>query len=147
MSKGGISAGQYAQAMRYLPMQITDVVTSLASGMPVWLVAIQQGGQIKDSFGGVGNTFKALLSIITPARLAMGGLAGIVAAAGIAAVSAMNDQDAFNSSIQKTGNYAGVTSANWSRWPSRVASYAAITVRFATFSTVWSAVVGLLAKR
>ncbi|EDW3313295.1 phage tail tape-measure protein, partial [Salmonella enterica] len=34
----------------------------------------------------------------------------IVAAAGIAAVSAMNDQDAFNSSIQKTGNYAGVTS-------------------------------------
>ncbi|EDD2459370.1 phage tail length tape measure family protein [Salmonella enterica] len=110
MSKGGISAGQYAQAMRYLPMQITDVVTSLASGMPVWLVAIQQGGQIKDSFGGVGNTFKALLSIITPTRLAMGGLAGIVAAAGIAAVSAMNDQDAFNRSIQKTGNYAGVTS-------------------------------------
>ncbi|HIH9988592.1 TPA: phage tail length tape measure family protein [Klebsiella pneumoniae] len=110
MSKGGISAGQYAQAMRYLPMQITDVVTSLASGMPVWLVAIQQGGQIKDSFGGVGNTFKALLSIITPARLAIGGLAGIVAAAGIAAVSAMNDQDAFNRSIQKTGNYAGVTS-------------------------------------
>lgn len=110
MSKGGISAGQYAQAIRYLPMQITDVVTSLASGMPVWLVAIQQGGQIKDSFGGVGNTFKALLSIITPARLAIGGLAGIVAAAGIAAVSAMNDQDAFNRSIQKTGNYAGVTS-------------------------------------
>ncbi|HIH9790327.1 TPA: phage tail length tape measure family protein [Klebsiella pneumoniae] len=110
MSKGGISAGQYAQAMRYLPMQITDVVTSLASGMPVWMVAIQQGGQIKDSFGGVGNTFRALLSIITPARLAIGGLVGIVAAAGIAAVSAMNDQDEFNRSIQKTGNYAGVTS-------------------------------------
>lgn len=110
MSKGGISAGQYAQAMRYLPMQITDVVTSLASGMPVWLVAIQQGGQIKDSFGGIGNTFKALTTLITPARIAMGGLVGIVAAAGIAAVSAMNDQDEFNRSIQKTGNYAGVTS-------------------------------------
>ncbi|MFT0594143.1 phage tail length tape measure family protein [Klebsiella michiganensis] len=110
MSKGGISAGQYAQAMRYLPMQITDVVTSLASGMPVWMVAIQQGGQIKDSFGGIGNTFKALTTLITPARIAMGGLVGIVAAAGIAAVSAMNDQDEFNRSIQKTGNYAGVTS-------------------------------------
>ncbi|POT29833.1 phage tail length tape measure family protein [Citrobacter braakii] len=110
MRKGGISAGQYAQAMRYLPMQITDVVTSLASGMPVWLVAIQQGGQIKDSFGGIGNTFKALTTLITPARIAMGGLVGIVAAAGIAAVSAMNDQDEFNRSIQKTGNYAGVTS-------------------------------------
>lgn len=110
MSKGGISAGQYAQAMQYLPMQITDVVTSLASGMPVWMVAIQQGGQIKDSFGGIGNTFKALTTLITPARIAMGGLVGIVAAAGIAAVSAMNDQDEFNRSIQKTGNYAGVTS-------------------------------------
>lgn len=110
MSKGGISAGQYAQAMRYLPMQITDVVTSLASGMPVWMVAIQQGGQIKDSFGGIGNSFKALTTLITPARIAMGGLVGIVAAAGIAAVSAMNDQDEFNRSIQKTGNYAGVTS-------------------------------------
>ncbi|MEX7623189.1 phage tail length tape measure family protein [Serratia marcescens] len=110
MGHGGISAGQYSQAMRILPMQITDVVTSLASGMPVWLVAIQQGGQIKDSFGGVGNTFRALTSLITPARLAIGGIAGGVAAVGIAAVSAMNDQDEFNRSIQKTGNYAGVTS-------------------------------------
>ena len=109
MSRGGISAGQYAQAMRYLPMQITDVVTSLASGMPVWMVAIQQGGQIKDSFGGVGSTFKALGTLVTPARVAMGGMAGVVAAAGIAAVSAMNNQNELNHSIQKTGNYAGVT--------------------------------------
>ncbi|HIF6342498.1 TPA: phage tail length tape measure family protein, partial [Enterobacter hormaechei] len=32
---GAISAGQYRNAMRYLPMQMTDIVTSLASGMPV----------------------------------------------------------------------------------------------------------------
>ena len=56
-SKLGVSMGQYKQAMAQLPMQITDVVTSLASGMPVWMIAIQQGGQIKDSFGGVANTF------------------------------------------------------------------------------------------
>ncbi|MHA5793963.1 phage tail tape measure protein [Pseudomonas aeruginosa] len=60
MAVAGISAGQYRQAMRQLPAQITDVVTSLASGMPLWMVAIQQGGQIKDSFGGVGATFQAL---------------------------------------------------------------------------------------
>ncbi|MCW2478830.1 phage tail length tape measure family protein [Candidatus Symbiopectobacterium sp. NZEC135] len=109
MKRGGLSAGQYAQAMRFLPMQITDVVTSLASGMPVWMVAIQQGGQIKDSFGGIGNTFRALTSLITPARLAMGGLAAAVAAVGIAVISVMNDQDAFNRAIAQTGNYAGVT--------------------------------------
>ncbi|MBW5893112.1 phage tail length tape measure family protein [Pectobacterium polaris] len=60
MNKGSISAGQYAQAMRYLPMQVTDAVTSLASGMPFWMVAIQQGGQIKDSFGGLGNIFELI---------------------------------------------------------------------------------------
>lgn len=109
MNRGGLSAKQYSQAMRYLPMQITDVVTSLASGMPVWMVAIQQGGQIKDSFGGIGNTFRALTSLITPARLAVGGLAAAIAAAGIAIVSVMNDQDEFNRAIALTGNYAGVT--------------------------------------
>ncbi|MHA1052204.1 phage tail length tape measure family protein [Enterobacter ludwigii] len=36
-------------------MQITDIVTSLASGMPVYMVAIQQGGQLRDSFGGAGQ--------------------------------------------------------------------------------------------
>ncbi len=62
---GAISAGQYRNAMRYLPMQITDIVTSLASGMPVYMVAIQQGGQLRDSFGGVGNALKAMLSMVT----------------------------------------------------------------------------------
>ena len=76
--KMGISMGQYSQAMRMLPAQITDVVTSLASGMPVWLVAIQQGGQIKDSFGGIGNTFRTLIKLINPMKLALGAAAGVL---------------------------------------------------------------------
>ena len=85
IQKLGISTGQYNQAMKLLPMQITDVVTSLASGMPVWLVAIQQGGQIKDSFGGVANTFKALMTFITPLSAGMTVLTG---ALGFAAYNA-----------------------------------------------------------
>lgn len=64
MGLAGISARQYQAAMRQLPAQISDIVTSLASGMPIWMVAIQQGGQIKDSFGGIGNTFQALKNLI-----------------------------------------------------------------------------------
>lgn len=82
MNLAGLSAGQYSQAMKMLPAQITDVVTSLASGMPVWLVAIQQGGQIKDSFGGIGNTFKVLLSYLNPFRVGLG-----LAAAGLGALA------------------------------------------------------------
>lgn len=87
----GVSAGQYRQAMRMLPAQITDVVTSLASGMPVWMVAIQQGGQIKDSFGGIGNTFKVLASYINPLMLVVGALGGAFATAAYKVIS-MNKQ-------------------------------------------------------
>ena len=69
--RGAISAGQYRMAMRQLPMQITDITTSLASGAPIWLVAIQQGGQIKDSFGGVGNALKAMLGWLSPLKLSL----------------------------------------------------------------------------
>jgi len=106
---GAMSAGQYRNAMRQLPMQITDVVTSLASGMPIYMVAIQQGGQIKDSFGGIGNALKALSSVITPARLAMGGLAaafGVVAKAGYDFYSTFSE---INLALIKTGNYSNTS--------------------------------------
>ncbi|MFO6321116.1 phage tail length tape measure family protein, partial [Pseudomonas aeruginosa] len=98
MAVAGISAGQYRQAMRQLPAQITDVVTSLASGMPIWLVAIQQGGQIKDSFGGVGATFQALgdkiKSFFGIASTASEELGEIARGADAAAVSANNARTA-----------------------------------------------------
>lgn len=144
MKYGSISAGQYAQAMKYLPMQMTDVVTSLASGMPLWMVAIQQGGQIADSFGGLGNIFeliagkfrdvssssddagdsltdtagdaaegaeqfRSLFSGITLARVGLVGVVAAIAAVGYAAYSASDDQDKFNESIAKSGNFAGTT--------------------------------------
>ena len=60
LSKTGVSARQTESALRQLPMQFTDIFTSLAAGQNPLLVLLQQGGQIKDSFGGVNNTFDAL---------------------------------------------------------------------------------------
>ncbi|UAN43836.1 phage tail tape measure protein [Serratia sp. JSRIV001] len=54
---GTISARQYRQALRMLPAQFTDIFTSIAGGMPLWLTLFQQGGQITDSFGGLGGIF------------------------------------------------------------------------------------------
>lgn len=107
MGLAGLSAGQYSQAMRMLPAQITDVVTSLASGMPIWLVAIQQGGQIKDSFGGIGNTFKVLMSYLTPARILIGGVVGTVAALAKAGYDAYDSQRTLQKALIMTGGYAG----------------------------------------
>lgn len=110
--RGEISAGQYQQAMRQLPGQITDVVTSLSSGMPVWMVAIQQGGQIKDSFGGVGNTFKALTSMITPFRLALGGVGGAAAIVAYQFYTAEEQSEALRKSLALTNGYSGLTATS-----------------------------------
>lgn len=96
----GITMGQYRQAMRMLPAQITDVVTSLASGMPIWLVAIQQGGQIKDSFGGIIPTFKALLSLISPLKVGFGAVVGVLGYMAYSAYSARKELKEISKTIQ-----------------------------------------------
>lgn len=108
---GAITLGQYRNAMRQLPMQMTDIVTSLASGMPIWLVMVQQGGQIKDSFGGVGNSFKAVLSLITPMRIAMLGLVGVTGSLVIAAYKGSKEFTEYNKQLILTGSYAGKTAS------------------------------------
>lgn len=109
MGLAGISAGQYKMAMRQLPMQITDVVTSLASGMPVWLVAVQQGGQIKDSFGGIGNTFKVLLSYINPLTVGAVSLGVALAAIAKAGYDSWKAQRDLADALVLTGGYAATT--------------------------------------
>ena len=58
--RAGISVGQYSAAIGMLPAQLTDIATQLASGQSPFLIMLQQGGQIKDSFGGFGALFQAL---------------------------------------------------------------------------------------
>lgn len=115
MKLTGISAGQYKQAMAQLPAQITDVVTSLASGMPVWLIAIQQGGQIKDSFGGVGNTFKALLSFLNPVNVGLAALAVSIGALVKAGYDAYKSQRDLQEALVLTGGYAGTSGAQFDK--------------------------------
>lgn len=126
MGLAGLSAGQYSQAMRMLPAQITDVVTSLASGMPIWMVAIQQGGQIKDSFGGIGNTFKVLMSYLTPARILIGGVVGTVAALAKAGYDAYDSQRTLQKALIMTGGYAGSSAAEIKSLVDEIAGSAAV---------------------
>lgn len=70
----GVTAGQTRQALNQLPAQFTDIFTSLQGGMPWFTVLVQQGGQIKDSFGGVEPALKgvssAVLGMVTPVTAA-----------------------------------------------------------------------------
>ncbi|QKJ16610.1 phage tail tape measure protein [Yersinia kristensenii] len=109
--KGTVSAGQYKMAMRQLPMQFTDIATSIAGGMPLYMIAIQQGGQIKDSFGGIGNASKALLSLITPMTVGLVGAAAVVGGLALAYYKGAAENEEFNKQLILTGNYAGRTAS------------------------------------
>lgn len=69
-----LSAGQLRMATQQLPMQFTDIFTSLAAGQNPMMVMLQQGGQLKDSFGGVGNAAQAMggyvVGLVNPLTLA-----------------------------------------------------------------------------
>lgn len=109
MDQVGISARQTANAMRMIPMQMTDVVTSLSSGMSPMQVLIQQGGQIKDSFGSMGAALRGvgqyLVGLVNP--LTMG--AAAVAALGAAYFQGSKEADEFRKQILMTGNAAGTS--------------------------------------
>lgn len=104
--RAGMSARAYSAAMRNVPAQITDITTSLIGGQPAYLVAIQQGGQLKDMFGGIVPAARALgstlLSMINPLTLA----AAAVAAFGYAWYQAAKQQDAAEQALITTGRYA-----------------------------------------
>lgn len=102
---GGLTAWQ-KQGLMY---QTTDFFTQIASGQNVMMAAIQQGGQLKDQMGGLGNMFRVLTPIVFSVT---GGLLAVGAAIGVAAFGAYQGRkefDALTNSIILTGNYSKVT--------------------------------------
>ncbi len=105
----GISVGQTAQAMRQLPAQFTDIFTSLQGGMPFFTVLVQQGGQIKDSFGGVEPALKgvssALLGMVNPYTVAAAAVGVLV----YAWYDAEKQQEAYTKALVLSRNEAAAT--------------------------------------
>ena len=112
--KYGISAAQYAAALRGVPAQITDIVVSLQGGQRPLTVLLQQGGQLKDMFGGVlpaakalGSTLAGLVNPLTVAGTAIGVL-------GVAAYQGADESDRLNRALVATGGAAGLTASELS---------------------------------
>ncbi|MET6553640.1 phage tail length tape measure family protein [Citrobacter farmeri] len=110
LGKTGMSAKQTAFAMRMIPAQMTDIVVGLSTGQSPFMVLMQQGGQLKDMFGGIGPAIKGVgsyvMGLINPFTLA----AAAVGVLGVAYYKGTQEQDAFNKSLILTGNQVGKTS-------------------------------------
>ncbi|MEN7529342.1 phage tail tape measure protein [Cupriavidus sp. DL-D2] len=107
----GVSARQTAAAMRMVPAQMTDIVTQLAGGQSPLLILTQQGGQLKDMFGGIGPAARAVGSyvggLVNPLTLT----AAAAAALAYAFSQGESESKALNQALIMTGNYA-VTSTD-----------------------------------
>lgn len=119
--QAGMSQRAYSAAMRNVPAQITDITTSLIGGQPAYLVAIQQGGQLKDMFGGIVPAARALatslVSMINPwtlfaAALGVAAYASYDAAKAIERLSIASAKgDGLSGTAQQLGNLANSLNA------------------------------------
>lgn len=109
MQSAAKSAKELQFATRNLPAQFTDIATSLSSGQRPLQVLLQQGGQIKDMFGGIGPAMRAMGGYVH-------GLINPVTLLGAASValfaawrSGVRDAEDLRKSLILTGNVASTT--------------------------------------
>ncbi|WP_260222298.1 phage tail tape measure protein [Xanthomonas euvesicatoria] len=113
--------------MRQLPAQFTDIFTSLQGGMPWFTVLVQQGGQIKDSFGGVGPALSgvstALVGMLNPLSIT----AAAVAAVALAWKLGSDEATAYQQALILTGNQSGQTAARLAEVAAQMDGIAGVT--------------------
>ncbi|WP_454787019.1 phage tail length tape measure family protein [Klebsiella quasipneumoniae] len=120
LGKTGQSAAQTAFAMRMIPAQMTDIIVGLSTGQSPFMVLMQQGGQLKDMFGGIGPAIKGVggyvLGLINPVTLA----AAAVGVLGLAYYKGSQEQDEFYKSLTLNGNLVGKTTGQLADMAARV---------------------------
>lgn len=125
--KQTISAKQTAAALRGVPAQVTDIVTSLQGGQNPLTVFLQQGGQLRDMFGGALPAAKALGGYLAGLVSVWTGLAAAAGLYFVALVKGDQEQQAFQRSVILTGGAAGKTAGQLNEMAAGMDSVAGIT--------------------
>jgi phage-related minor tail protein len=107
---------------------LSDVAASLASGASPWTILLQQGGQVKDQFGGLGPLFSKLGALITPVRVAAGLGAAALGTFAYTLYEGYKQSETFNKAMQQTGNYAGLTAGQFNDLARNTAAASRTTV-------------------
>lgn len=109
LDRMGLSAKQTSAALRQVPAQFTDIITSLQGGQAPLTVLLQQGGQLKDVFGGVGAAASALgnyvLGLVNPFTVLAAAVGGLAVAYNLGSKEA----DEYRKALVLTGNATGTT--------------------------------------
>jgi phage-related minor tail protein len=114
-----------ALELQQVSFQLNDLGVQLASGQNPLTALIQQGSQLSGTFGGIRPAISAVASLITPARVAVGGLAVGVTALTAAWLQGYRESRQFADSVVLTGNYAGVTAGRMNELARSIAGVSA----------------------
>ncbi|MFA7293715.1 MAG: phage tail length tape measure family protein, partial [Rhodocyclaceae bacterium] len=124
-NRTGMSARQLSAAMRGVPAQFTDIFTSIQGGQAPLTVLLQQGGQLKDMFGGIGPAVRALggylLGLITPLTV----LIGVFATMGTALFVGSREWSNFRKEAILTGNTMAMSASQYTTARDAIASIGA----------------------
>lgn len=108
-----LSYKQEQAALRGIPAQITDIVVSLQGGQAPLTVLLQQGGQIKDMFGGITPAIRGLttglIAMINPVTIAVASIAAL----SIAAYSGSEELTGFNRAVIQSGGASGTSASQF----------------------------------
>lgn len=148
----GQSARQTAQALRQVPAQFTDIITSISAGQAPLQVLLQQGGQLKDTFGGIGPAARALggyvAGLVGPVTLTAAAIVGL----SVAAVKGGDELRNFQNQATLSGNALGLTNSRFSELREAIGSIstqgkaAEVLAALAAFGSVASGSIRELAE-
>ncbi|MCE1084697.1 phage tail tape measure protein [Pseudomonas asiatica] len=111
MNRTGMSAKAMRNNLNMLPAQFTDIAISLQAGQAPLTVLLQQGGQLKDMFGGIAPAAQAMggyiLGLVNPFTVA----AAAAGALALAYYKGSEQSDALRNSLILTGNFSKASEA------------------------------------
>lgn len=109
----GQQAGQQlqlsGQQMAQVSAQLQDLFVQIQGGQAPLTALLQQGSQLSAQFGGVGNAFRAIASLVSPTVAVLGTAAAAVGTLAVAYNQGANEAQAYTRSLVLSGNAAGTT--------------------------------------
>lgn len=126
---GGVkSTGLLAHQQQQLGFQLHDFFIQVQAGQSPLTAFFQQGSQLSGAFGGAGNAFRAVTSLLTPLRVAIGGAAAAVGTLGLAFYEGSKQSKAFADAVTLSGNFAGQTEGAFNSMTKSIAASSKATI-------------------
>ena len=132
MNKASLSAKQLQQAQLQLPAQFTDIAVSLQGGQNPLTVFLQQGGQLKDLFGGIVPALRAMTGYVVGLINPFTVLAGVTLALGVAWRQADREAENINRAVLLTGTSFNFTAEEIRKSAENIADATGVSIGAAT---------------